>query len=205
MKAESIVYALAGACFGLIVGWVIATQQTAADRARFTRLAESAAASSPSTPAAGSSTQAPAILDESKVKALQTVAEGDPKNVGARTQLGDLYYDAGRFTDAIKWYGESLALNPKDVSVSTDLGVSYYYNSETDRAIEQLEHSLVIDPSHAKTLLNLGVVRAFGKQDLKGATELWTRLVEIAPQSPEGRQAQQALDSLSSAHGTPGP
>ena len=58
-----------------------------------------------------------------------------------------------------------------------------------------------IDPKHTKTLLNLGVVRAFGKQDLKGATEVWRRLVEIAPESPEGRQARQALDSLSSAHG----
>ena len=202
MKSESVVYALAGACFGLIVGWIVATQQTAADRARFTKMAESAATSSSVAAATGSSTPAPAILDESKVKALQTVAEGNPKNADARTQLGDLYYDAGRFTDAIKWYGESLALNPKDVSVSTDLGVSYYYNNETDRAIQQLERSLQIDPSHAKTLLNLGVVRAFGKQDLKGATEVWKRLVEIAPQSPEGRQAQQALDSLSSAHGT---
>lgn len=205
MKSESVVYALAGACFGLIVGWIIATQQTAADRARFARMAESAAVSSAVPPAGGASAQAPAILDESKVKALQTVAEGDSKNAGARTQLGDLYYDAGRFTDAIKWYGESLALNPKDVNVSTDLGVSYYYNNETDKAIQQLEHSLEIDPSHAKTLLNLGVVRAFGKQDLKGATEVWKRLVAIAPQSPEGQQAQQAIDSLSSAHPAPSP
>ncbi len=164
-------------------------------------MAQSAAAESAAPAAGGSSTPAPAVLDESKVKALQTVAESDPKNAAARTQIGDLYYDAGRFTDAIKWYGESLALNPKDVSVSTDLGVSYYYNNETDRAIQQLEHSLQIDPSHAKTLLNLGVVRAFGKEDLQGATEVWQRLVAIAPQSPEGRQAQQAIDSLTSAHG----
>ena len=148
-------------------------------------------------------TPAPAMLDETKVQALRTVADRDPKNAVARAQLGNLYYDAGRYTDAIKWYGESLALNPKDVSVSTDLGVSYYYNNQPDLAIKQLEHSLKFDPTHTKTLLNLGVVRAFGKQDLKGATEVWKRLVEIAPQSPEGQQAKQALDSLSSAHGTP--
>jgi tetratricopeptide (TPR) repeat protein len=78
--------------------------------------------------------------------------------------------------------------------------VSYYYNNQPDLAIKQLEHSLKLDPRHTKSLLNLGVVRAFGKQDLKGATEAWRRLVEIAPDSPEGRQAKQALDSLSSAH-----
>ncbi len=122
----------------------------------------------------------------------------------ARTQLGDLYYDAGKYPDAIKWYSESLKLNPKDVNVSTDLGVTYYYNKDTDRAIEQLQHSLEIDPTHPKTLLNLGVVKAFGKRDLKGATEAWQKLVQVAPQSPEGQQAKQALDSITSAHGNVG-
>ena len=87
------------------------------------------------------------------------------------------------------------------MSVSTDLGVSYYYNNQPDLAIKQLEHSLQVDPKHTKALLNLGVVRAFGKQDLKGATEVWRRLVEIAPESTEGRQARQALEALSTAHG----
>ena len=161
------------------------------------------AESAPPPAASGSvpGTPAPAILDDSKVQALRNVVDRDPKNAVARAQLGNLYYDAGRFTDAIKWYGESLALNPKDAEVSTDLGVSYYYNNQPDLAIKQLEHSLQIDPKHTKALLNMGVVRAFGKQDLKGATEIWRRLVEIAPESLEGRQARQALDSLSSAHG----
>ena len=146
-------------------------------------------------------TPAPAILDDSRVQALRTVVDRDPKNAVARAQLGNLYYDAGRFTEAIKWYAEALALNPKDASVSTDLGVSYYYNNQPDLAIKQLEHSLQVDPKHTKALLNMGVVRAFGKQDLKGATEIWRRLVEIAPESLEGRQARQALESLSTAHG----
>ena len=159
------------------------------------------------TPPSGSSTAAPgapapAILDESQVQALRNVVDRDANNAAARAQLGNLYYDAGRFTDAIKWYGDALTINPKDVNVSTDLGVSYYYNNQPDLAIKQLEHSLRIDPKHTKALLNMGVVRAFGKQDLKGAADVWRRLVEVAPDSPEGRQAKQALDSLSSAHGS---
>ena len=201
MRLESVVFAIAGVCFGLIAGWIIGSQQASmAPRAGAVPVAQSApqseapAGSPPGTPA-------PAILDETQVQALRNVADRDPKNAVARAQLGNLYYDAGRYTDAIKWYGESVALNPNDVSVSTDLGVSYYYNNQPDLAIKQLEHSLKVDPKHAKTLLNLGVVRAFGKQDLKGATEVWRRLVEIAPDSPEGRQAKQALDSLTTAHG----
>jgi tetratricopeptide (TPR) repeat protein len=88
-----------------------------------------------------------AILDESKVQALRTVADKDSTNAVARAQLGNLYYDAGRYTDAIKWYADSLAINPKDVDVSTDLGVSYYYNNQPDLALKQLEHSLQLDRS----------------------------------------------------------
>ena len=199
MKLESVVFAIAGMLFGVLVGWQIGYQKSTLDvpRPPSTPIAPQSSAPSGAPPG----TPAPAILDETQVQALRNVVDRDPKNAVARAQLGNLYYDAGRYTDAIKWYGESVALNPNEVSVSTDLGVSYYYNNQPDLAIKQLEHSLKIDPKHTKTLLNLGVVRAFGKQDLKGATEVWRRLVEIAPDSQEGRQAKQALDSLSSAHG----
>ena len=200
MKLESVVYAVAGICFGLISGWFIGSQQAAlSSRPVAPPAAQSAPQSAPSGSVPG--TPPPAILDESKVQALRTVADKDSTNAVARAQLGNLYYDAGRYTDAIKWYADSLAINPKDVDVSTDLGVSYYYNNQPDLALKQLEHSLQLDPKHTKSLLNMGVVRAFGKQDLKGATEVWRRLVDIAPDSLEGRQAKQALDSLSSAHG----
>ena len=198
MKLESVIYAIAGVFFGLLAGWIIGTQQASmGPRPAAAPMAQSAPAPA-SDPAPG--TPAPAILDEGQVQALRNVVERDPKNAVARAQLGNLYYDAGRYPDAIKWYGESIALNPKDAGVSTDLGVSYYYNNQPDLAIKQLEHSMEIDPKHTKALLNMGVVRAFGKQDLKGATEIWQRLVEVAPDSPEGRKAREALESLASAH-----
>src|SRR5688572_15792632 len=199
MKLESVMYAIAGVFFGLISGWIIGTQQASMGPRPAPLAAETAPAPAPQSDAA-SGTPAPAILNEQQVQALRNVVDRDPKNAVARAQLGNLYYDAGRYPDAIKWYGESLALNPKDTSVSTDLGVSYYYNNQPDLAIQQLEHSLKIDPNHTKALLNMGVVRAFGKQDLKGATEIWQRLVEVAPDSPEGRKAREALESLSAAH-----
>jgi tetratricopeptide (TPR) repeat protein len=204
MKLESIVYAVAGVFFGLIVGWIIGSQQASLSSRNALPVESPPPQASQSQPSTPPGTPAPAVLDQSKVRALETVADKDPKNAVARAQLGNLYYDAGRYPEAIKWYASALSLNPKDVDVSTDLGVSYYYNNEPDRAIAQLEQSLKLNPAHTKTLLNLGVVKAFGKQDLQGATEVWKKLVEVAPQSPEGQQAKQALDSLSSAHGSGG-
>jgi tetratricopeptide (TPR) repeat protein len=121
-------------------------------------------------------------------------------------QLGNLYFDAERYDDAIRWYADALKLNAKDVDVSTDLGVSYYYVNQPDKALAQFDQSLKLDPKHAKTILNVGIVKAFGKQDLDGAAQAWRQVIEHAPDSPEGLAAKRALDSLQSAHpaATPG-
>lgn len=201
MKAENIVFAVAGTLFGLIAGWILGTQQAPVRQAG----AVVAAAQTASAPAAA----APArpMLDESRVTAMRNVAERDPKNVESRVQLGNLYFDAERYQDAITWYEAALALNPKDPNVSTDLAVSYYYTDQADRSIAQFEHSLTVDPKHVKTYLNMGIVRAFGKQDLKGAAAAWEEVLKIAPGSDEARAAQRALDNLNAAHpgGTPVP
>jgi tetratricopeptide (TPR) repeat protein len=117
-----------------------------------------------------------------------------------RTQLGNLYFDADRYDDAIKWYDEALALAPNDVNLITDLGVCYYYTNRPDKALELFDRSLKLDPKHTKTLLNVGIVKAFGKQDLQGASEAWQQVLKIAPNSPEAQAAKRALDSLQSAH-----
>jgi len=86
------------------------------------------------------------------------------------------------------------------VNASTDLGIAYYYTNNPDKALAQFDTSLAIDPKHAKTLMNVGIVRAFGKQDLKGAAEAWQKILDVAPSSEEARAAKQALDGIRSAH-----
>ena len=195
MKAESIVFAIAGSLFGLIVGWILGSQQTLSTNRAAPPVTEQAAA-----PTGGAPPSQPPALDQNRVQALTTSAENNPKDPEPRIQLGNVYFDAERYTDAIAWYESALALTPTDSNVSTDLGVAYYYTNQADRAVKQFEHSLSVDPNHTKTLLNLGIVKAFGKQDLSGAAEAWQKVVALAPDSPEGRAAKKALEGLQNAH-----
>ena len=198
MRSESIVFAVSGILFGLIAGWILGSQQ-ASGRGAIPAAAPPAA----SAPAANSNQ--PAVLDENKAQALRTVAEQNPSDEATRVQLGNLYFDAERYDDAITWYEAALKINPKDPNVSTDLGVAFYYLNQADRAIKQFEHSLTLDAKHTKTLLNMGIVKAFGKQDLAGAAEAWQQVVALAPNSPEGQAAKKALDGVQSAHPTTAP
>jgi tetratricopeptide (TPR) repeat protein len=195
MKSDGIAYGIAGILFGLIAGWIIGSQQANLRPA----VPAAPAAQSAQGSAAGGQTRA-AVLDETKVNALKTVAERETANVKPRVELANLYFDAERYDEAIKWYEEALRLNPNDVNISTDLGVCYYYTNQPDRALAQFEKSLKIDPNHGKTLLNVGIVRAFGKQDLDGASQAWQQVIKLSPDSPEGQAAKRALDSLQSAH-----
>jgi cytochrome c-type biogenesis protein CcmH/NrfG len=200
MKSESIVFGIACFCFGLIVGWVIATQRGAGAPASAVVSSAPAQAGETATPAPSGTNRQPIPLNANQVRALTTEANDNPDDIAARVQLGNLYFDAQQYQDAIRWYQEALKLNPRDVNVSTDLGVSYYYTDQPDKALAQFQHSLSIDPKHLKTLLNVGIVRAFGKQDMAGAAEAWQHLIDLAPNSPEGQAARQALDSMKSAH-----
>jgi tetratricopeptide (TPR) repeat protein len=191
-----VAFGIAGVLFGLIAGWIIGSQQATV---RPAPAPAPASASASTTPASGGSTRA-AVLDDARVNALKNVAERDASNPAPRIELANLYFDAERYDDAIKWYGEALKLNPKDVDVSTDLGVSYYYLNQPDKALEQFAHSLQVNPKHAKTLLNLGIVRAFGKQDLDGAVQAWQQVIALGPDTPEGQAAKRALDSVQAAH-----
>ena len=195
MKAESIVYTIAGMCFGIILGWIIATQQPVRSPAPVTQVAEPAPQSQ-SSPAQG---QQAKVLDEARVQQLTTILNSDPKNAGAAVQLGNTYFDVERYADAIKWYEQALAVDPKNADASTDLGVSYYYTNRPDEALKQFENSLRIDPKHTKTLLNKGIVLAFGKRDLSGAAASWQKVVELAPNSPEAQAAQRGLDGIAAS------
>ena len=193
MKTDNIVFAIAGVVFGLIAGWVIGTEQA-------TLRAPSSASPQASAAPAGGETSRAALLDQAQVNALTSVAGREPRDARPRAQLGNLYFDAERYDDAIKWYTEALKLSPNDVNVSTDLGVCYYYTNQPDKALEQFDRSLKLDSNHAKTLLNVGIVRAFGKQDLDGATQVWQKVLQVAPNSPEAQAAKRALDTLQKAH-----
>jgi tetratricopeptide (TPR) repeat protein len=190
MKAESIVFAVAGMCFGVILGWVLGSQQAA----------RTVPAAAPAAAAQSGNTQQRAALDEARVQSLTALLENDPKNVGVAVQLANTYFDGERYDDAIKWYEQALKLDPKNVDASTDLGVSYYYRNQADRALQQFDYSLKLNPSHTKTLLNQGIVMAFGKQDLDGASAAWKKVVDIAPESPEGQAAKRALEGVAAAH-----
>jgi cytochrome c-type biogenesis protein CcmH/NrfG len=192
MSKESIIFGIAGVFFGLVGGWIIGSQVGAGQRSSAPPAAMQAAPSPQRPPAA-------APLDEGRATTLRAAAEKDSSDATSRVELANLYLDAERFEDAVRWYQDALKIDPKNVDASTDLGIAYYYTNQADRALAQFERSLEVDPRHAKTLLNMGIVRAFAKEDVEGAISAWERAAEVAPAgSMEAATARRLLDGIRS-------
>lgn len=189
-QALALVSGLAGTLFGIIVGYLIATQQA------IPGTTVTAAPSAATAPAA----TAPAI-NEQELQAYRDILKTDPKNVRAATELGNRLYDAGRYAEAIVYYEQALALDPKNISVSTDLGTAIWYTGDADRAIAQFEKSLAIDPAHGQTLFNIGIVKSQGKNDHKGAAAAWEQLLASNPGYPEADRVRRLLDEAKARAG----
>jgi len=185
MNRESIVLGFALFFSMSIMGWIIWVEMP------------SAPTSSGATPLEASPTAtAVPSLDPDRVAELIATAEADAQDVQSRILLAGMYFDSHSFEQAIPWYEEVVRLMPEDVQAITNLGISYYYVGSPERAVEQLERSLEIEPDHAQTLVSLGVVKAFGLEDLDGASAAWQRVLEVAPDGPEAEAAREALSRL---------
>ena len=98
MKSDAIAFGIAGVVLGLLAGWIIGSQQATL------RQPLPAVAQQPAAASAGSASQATraAVLDESQVNALKSVAEREPRSAAPRARLGNLYFDAGQYDAAIQ-------------------------------------------------------------------------------------------------------
>ena len=195
MKPESIVLTVAGMCFGVILGWVLATLNVGGFSPA------PVAVSAPATTPPPGNDREPPRLDEAQVQALTTILTSDPNNARAAAQLGEVYFQAERMNEAVKWFSEALRLDPKNVDASTQLGMSYFITQGPDPALAQFEKSLKMQPNHPRTLLSKGIVLWQGKRDLDGAAAVWKTLVSVAPSSPEAEAAQQGLQAITAGGG----
>ena len=193
MKSDAVAFGVAGILFGLIAGWVIGSQQAA--RAP----AAARAVAAPARPA-GSSGRAARRGAGQRVESRGRTRAVERRAARAARQM---YFDAERYDEAIKWYTEALQALPNDVDVSTDLGVLLLLHEPAGQGARAVRPIAEGRPEAHQDTPQSGIVRAFGKQDLDGASRRGSRSSQLAPASPEAQAARRALDTLRSAHPRP--
>jgi tetratricopeptide (TPR) repeat protein len=133
----------------------------------------------------------------------KSMLSSNPRDLNALIQLGNLYYDNSRFSEAVEYYGKALEIDPNNVAVRTDRGTCYWSLSQPDPAIGEFQKSLLVNPSHPQTLFNMGIVYLHGKNDAAEARRAWEKLLATNPNYPDRARLEQMLVSLSTPAAPP--
>lgn len=163
--------------------------------------AQSQTAGSSAPPSSGGSVMPPPVGSQPTPEQMKKMADAQaapllgqlknsPNDAELLTKIGNVYYDAQDFPDAVKYYEDSLRVNPNAYDVRTDMGTAYHYMGQTDRALSEYDKVLKVDPKHANALYNQGMVRWQDRNDLKGAIESWKKLLATNPDYPKEKRDQ---------------
>lgn len=158
---------------GTLAGYLLHSSGTPADSSA------PAAASTAAMPS--QAMPSPGQMLSAQVQPMLARLQANPKDVSTLVELGNAYYDAGQWSDAITYYTRALAETPANPDVRTDMGVAYFNNGNPDQALKEFDRALKDDPKHAQTLFNVGVVKMAGKNDPKGAIAAWESLLKMDP------------------------
>ena len=176
-------YVLSVICLlvGVAVGYLVRGSASSNNTPKQVRA--SSAESLPASMAGGQQPSAGELrqMADTQAQPLLKQLESDPRNSTLLYQIGNLYYDAQQYPEAVKYYENSLQIDPKATDVRTDMATAYHLMGQSDRAIQEYDAVLKIDGKHANALFNEGMVKWQDKMDLKGAIASWKRLLDAHP------------------------
>jgi tetratricopeptide (TPR) repeat protein len=134
---------------------------------------------------------------------LLAATQAEPKNPKNWVDLGNVYFDLHQAQKSVDAYGKALALNlpaPLIPDILTDQGVMFRELKEFDKAISNFKQAAKLNPSHVQSLYNLGIVYSQDKHDAAAAKQAWSKLIEVAPSSPQAQEAKGFLTQDPHSH-----
>ena len=147
-------------------------------------------------PTSSSAPAAPPADVQKQIDTLQSILKDDPKYLNVLIQLGNLYFDAEQFNQAIEAYSTALEIDPKNADVRTDLGIMYRKKGDYDRAIAEFKRAAEMAPKHVNSRYNLGIVLLHDKGDIKGAIKAWEDFLRVEPTGPRADNIRNQMDKM---------
>ncbi len=119
----------------------------------------------------------------------------NPHDLAALVGLASLYFDAGKFAQALPYYKSALALDPNNPDVRTDYATALHGANEDLEALAQLQIVLDANPNFAPALFNEGIVASsIGRRTQ--AVAAFQKFLKVAPHDPHDDDARTALRNI---------
>jgi tetratricopeptide (TPR) repeat protein len=125
----------------------------------------------------------------------ETEVQPELDSAASYFELGNSYYEAGQWDQAVIAYKRAIDLDPNYQPAYANLGVTYYQQQQFDLATSQYKKALELDPDDSEVAYNLGalyVQQALSSQTgqpnldlLNQAIEQLKNVVEVNPELAE--------------------
>jgi tetratricopeptide (TPR) repeat protein len=128
---------------------------------------------------------------------LRARLKANPKDLAALVTLSDMYFDAGKYDQAIGYYTRALALDPSNPDVRTDYATALHQTGHDLESLKQLDLVLAERPKFLQALFNRGIVlRAIGRRT--DAVAAFRAFIAAAPNDPRVADAKSNIQELGS-------
>jgi len=130
-----------------------------------------------------------------QIAGLKQRIEKDPRDRVALMDLGNMYYDAGKFDQATLYYEKAAAIDRNDPNLLTDLANCYMFQQDFSRALELLREVQGKFPTHWQSAANLFYL-AVSQKDAPLAKEALDRLKGLNPNFEKLQEMEKAYEDL---------
>jgi len=132
---------------------------------------------------------------EASMRSFEKALAANPNDLKSLIGLGDLFFDAGRYPQAIELFLRAEKLSGPSVHIENDLGLLYLNTNRPLQAIPRFERALEIDPTHLVSLYYIGVYyRQLG--DREEARQAYERVLVANPSADLARAVNEELAAL---------
>jgi len=114
-----------------------------------------------------------------QVAEIEGLLAADPDDAGLLAAMGNIYFDASRWSEARDWYEKSLQVSSGDPNVLTDLAVVHRNLGEFQRTIELLDQAIAINSGHWQAWYNKVVVYQFDLHEHDAAANALKTLQDL--------------------------
>lgn len=140
----------------------------------------------------GSSGSTEETQNQAAILQLKEKVDKNPKDLASLVALGNAYYDAGKYQNAITYYQKSLEIDAKNYDVMTDMGAAYNATGQADKALEIFKQVTAEKPDHAMAWYNQGIVYK-AKNDTANMRFAWERFLVLQPTGAQADNVRQEL------------
>lgn len=145
-------------------------------------------------PRAAEAPVVPVPLDERRLAELSRIAEQDPGAEDALRELGQSYFVAGQWQQAINWLTRLVAIDGTDVRAITDIGTASFNLGNRKDARNLWLAALALAPGDPLVHYSLGYLYVTdAPPNTAAARKEWQTVVELAPNSNLAAAAQTRL------------